>query len=276
MSRDLTERVGASRIVHGPVSDRVYLVHLEPEDASRVVARMAALAEAHGYSKMFAKVPGAAMPAFEAAGFEAEAEIPRFFGSGDRVVFASRFLDAARRAPADPEGLEAVLAAARAKAGAGAAREAPKGYRLAALGPADAEAMAALYGAVFETYPFPISDPAYLRETMQGDFRYFGAWHGDHLVAQACCEIDGDGVEMTDFATDPEHRAAGLGGLLLELMQASMREAGLRTAFTIARGPSFGINILFSRAGYTFAGALVNNTGISGSVETMNVWYRPL
>jgi hypothetical protein len=36
------------------------------------------------------------------------------------------------------------------------------------------------------------------------------------------------------------------------------------------------MNFVFAGAGYAFGGTLVNNTGISGRLESMNVWYRPL
>lgn len=32
--------------------------------------------------------------------------------------------------------------------------------------------------------------------------------------------------------------------------------------------------VTFARNGYTFSGTLLNNTDISGSIESMNVWYK--
>jgi GNAT superfamily N-acetyltransferase len=81
---------------------------------------------------------------------------------------------------------------------------------------------------------------------------------------------------MTDFATDPEHRRASLAAHLLAAMEADARQDGVKTAFTIARAVSYGINIMFARAGYAFGGTLVNNTNISGRVQSMNIWYKPL
>lgn len=50
----------------------------------------------------------------------------------------------------------------------------------------------------------------------------------------------------------------------------------MKTAFTIARALSYPINATFARAGYAWAGTLVNNTNICGGFESMNVWYRAL
>ncbi len=38
--------------------------------------------------------------------------------------------------------------------------------------------------------------------------------------------------------------------------------------------PREGMNITFAKTGYTYAGTLINNTNISGRLESMNVWYK--
>ena len=38
----------------------------------------------------------------------------------------------------------------------------------------------------------------------------------------------------------------------------------------------YGMNITFAKQKYIFAGTLVNNTDISGGIESMNIWYKPL
>ena len=83
-------------------------------------------------------------------------------------------------------------------------------------------------------------------------------------------------VEMTDFATLPEALGHGLALSLLETMESAMCRRNMHTAHTIARARSPGMNITFSKAGYTFAGTLINNTNISGGIESMNVWYKRL
>ncbi len=55
-----------------------------------------------------------------------------------------------------------------------------------------------------------------------------------------------------------------------------MPSRGIRTAYTIARAVSYGMNITFARCGYQYGGRLVNNTDIAGSLESMNVWYKTL
>jgi len=180
---------------------------------------------------------------------------------------------------ASPRAAERV-AAAEARAGecANGPGDPPAGCVLRACGPDDAEDMAALYGAVYASYPFPIHDPAYLLTTMRDHIRYHGAWMDDRLVALASGETcpHAKAVEMTDFATHPDLRGQGLAQHLLARLEEALRAEGFVTAYTIARAPSFGMNIVFARAGYAFGGTLINNTNIAGSLESMNVWHKPL
>jgi len=55
-----------------------------------------------------------------------------------------------------------------------------------------------------------------------------------------------------------------------------MKNKGIKTAYTIARAMSAGMNVTFSKTGYRFGGRLKNNTNISGNIESMNVWYKYL
>jgi beta-lysine N6-acetyltransferase len=108
--------------------------------------------------------------------------------------------------------------------------------------------------------------------------RYFCVRIGETIAAVSSAEVHaGEGnVEMTDFATLPEYRGRGLSGYLLGRMEAAMRTAGIRTAYTIARAASLPMNLVFARAGYAYGGTLVNNTGICGGLESMHVWHKPL
>lgn len=153
-----------------------------------------------------------------------------------------------------------------------------RGLLLREARPEDAEALAACYDTVFESYPFPIQEPAHLVEEMNGGTRFFTAWDGEHLVAASSMEPGGaqGTVEMTDFATLPEYRGRKLATRLLALMDRLGRRSGERVAYTIARARSYGMNITFARRGYRYGGTLTNNTQISGTIESMNVWYKLL
>ena len=276
--RDVIERVGPALVQHGPLSDRVYLMKLGAADeAQGVVERLDSLARRRGYSKFFAKVAEEARDLFLARGFVEEARVPRMHRGRRAVSFMSRFYEEWRETPKKPGLLDEVLRAAFARQGEGiGASSASHAFRR--LSGDDAPAMAEIFSEVFASYPFPIHDPAYLRETMAENVVYHGAFENGRLVAVASAEMNeaGRNVEMTDFATLPGQQGKGLAGVLLARMEKDMAERGFLTAYTIARAASFGMNIAFARAGYRFAGRLIRNTNIAGSLECMNVWHKPL
>lgn len=285
MQPDQVTQFGNSTVQHGPLNGRAYLMRLDPEDCPRIVSRLERLAEDNGYTKIFAKVPAGAAEDFAEAGYRTEAVVPGFFNGEESGLFMGRYFADWRRIPANAAELRDVLRTARAKArpcaGDGLSHPKcglPEGYRLRKLGPEHAEDMAALYAEVFESYPFPIHDPDYLRGTMNDDVHYFAAYRGDAPAALCSAEVDRDGgaAEMTDFATLPAHRGRGLACHLLARAEREMAAQGLATLYTIARAASFGMNITFARAGYGFAGTLPNNTNIAGGLESMNVWHKSL
>lgn len=277
---DRVERVGRSRIQHGPFSDRVYLMALDPHDLPELPGELLALARTQGYGKVVAKAPASGADPFLRAGFEAEARVPDFFGPGEDGLFLASWLHASRRLEARAQRVREVLEAARERAlvPPGTPGPLPGGYLLREATPADAPALAACYDQVFLHYPFPIEDPAHLRHEMAAGTRFFGVWKDQALVAAASMEPAGAPgvVEMTDFATLPAHRGRSLAVHLLAALDRAATASGHRVACTIARAFSFGMNITFSRRGYRFAGTLVNNTRIADGIESMNVWYRPL
>ena len=276
MSQDRIKTIGQSRIQYGPLSDRVYLMQLASGEAETVIAEMRKMAQAEGYTKLFAKIPSRSAAVFMEAGFEIEARIPDFYARGDAALFVSRFRCEKRRRPSDAERIRKVREAALRRAGAGIRRPLPDDCELLVMNANSAPQMAALYRRVFESYPFPIFDPDFIRRSMDENFSYVGILYEATLIALASAERAGSGVEMTDFATDPAHRRGSLAAHLLDAMEANARQDGVKTAFTIARAVSYGINIMFARAGYTFGGTLVNNTNISGRVQSMNIWYKSL
>lgn len=276
---DKLEKLGNSLVQHGPHSDRIYLMKLDPADMPALTEQLKELADRHDYGKIFAKVTGAQAPAFLNADYVEEARIPDYFNDKSDCVFLSRFRKPERKNPDDPELIRDVIAKAQA-----AEVTAPdtvamaQQFHMRVMAPEDTPEMAEVYKVVFDSYPFPIHEPEYLAETMATHIRYFGIFEGNKLVALASCEMDKDAgaVEMTDFATLPDYRGNSFARVLLAEMERDMRRTGITTAYTIARAVSYGMNITFGRMGYAFTGTLVNNTQISGNLESMNIWYKPL
>jgi putative beta-lysine N-acetyltransferase len=227
---------------------------------------------------VFAKVRGGQAQAFIDAGYREEARVPGFYGGSEDGVFLGLFLDAARGKESRPELVADVLAAARAKQGTGAKDALADGVDIHECQPAHSEEMARIYREVFDSYPFPIFIPSYIRDTMHSNVTYYAASRGDEMLALSSAEMDEAAlnVEMTDFATPERHRGLKLATHLLKHMDGQLAARGYKTAYTIARSYSHGMNITFARLGYSFAGTLTANTGIMGTIESMNIWHKPL
>jgi len=278
MASDAVLQVGKSIVQHGHVNNRIYVTRLSREDVPRIISPLDALAEREGYSKIFVKVPDSSVSVFTDAGYIVEATVPFFFCGEESAAFMAKYFDPRRAVVTDSREIADVLSVAMS----GASQEFPPGlpenFSLVHASPGDAGEIAAIFRSVFDTYPFPISDPGFITASMRNDVRYFCIRHAGRIIAVASCEVnrDAENVEMTDFATDPLFRGKGLAGHLLHAMDAAMKKERVLLAYTIARARSYPINVTFSRAGYHFGGTLPNNTQICGAMESMNVWYKRL
>lgn len=275
---DVIETIEGASVQHGPHNDRIYLMRLGQADPGRIIEALEDLAREKGYGKIFAKIPAAVWPAFLSAGYIQEAVVPGFFNGRVAGVFAAKFLSAARReilpdekrlertGPLGGESADPVHRPGRSRPAVTACR------------PQDAEALSRLYRQVFATYPFPVHRPVYLKHMMKEGVRYFAVRSPGGIAAAAAAEIEPieQHAEMTDFATLPRHRGRGLAGSLLRHMEKTVRKRGVKTAFTIARASSPGMNAVFRKNGYRYAGLLRNNTQIGGRLESMTVWYKAL
>lgn len=251
---------------------------MAPSEIADIIRYVDNLSYKEGYTKIFVKVPESSVETFASTGYITEATVPFFFQGKEPAVFMAKYMDPKRKDIRDATIVDDVLSSALGSAGERSPQNLPEGFSLMHANARDAEDIAALYDSVFKTYPFPIFDPEYIRESMQGNIRYFIIRNLHLLAAVASCEIDADNlnVEVTDFATDPQFRGRGLAGTLLHAMETDMKDEGILLAYTIARAISRPINSTFASAGYRYGGLLPNNTNICGSMENMNVWYRRL
>lgn len=276
---DIIDTIGSSVIQHGKTSNRVYLMKLSKKDFPHIMSEINKLAAENGYTKIFAKVPAFAKESFRADGYKEEAYIPGFYRGKEDAFFMARYFDPRRACFSDAASVEKVIQTAKNAAPVQAEVLTPEGvFNYRPLNEKDIPDMAAVYKKVFETYPFPIHNPDYLAATMKDNVVYFGVWDQNSLIAVSSCEMDiqSKNVEMTDFATHPDYRGRGLASFLLMKMEDEMRRIGVLTAYTIARATSYGMNITFGKHKYIYSGTLINNTNISGGIESMNIWYKTL
>ncbi len=275
---DRIEIIGKGSIIqHGKLNNRIYLIKLGRKDGPDILDTLRSLATENAYTKIFCKVPEWAAPLFIADGYMTEAMIPGFFQGRDAAFFMAKYMDSDRLMKLESQSLEALSDLLKSSPGNNKANKQRK-YKIKLLGSEDVEQVTDLYRKVFLSYPFPIHNPGYILKTMRENVLYFGARKKGKLVAVASAEVDKEGeyAEMTDFATDPEFRGQKLGQLLLMKMEKEMEAQDIKTLFTIARLKSIPMNKVFLNHHYQYAGTLLSNTNISGSIESMNVYFKHL
>lgn len=273
---DLIEQIGESIIQHGKFNDRIYLLKLKESDFPNIINKLSEISEKKGYTKIFVKARASFMPAFITENYQQEAFIPRFYNGKDDVVFLSKFLDQNRKKIPAEQLLKLQNVISQEVTADNKGLNPKFNFRKATEH--DANNMANLYKKVFATYPFPIHDPEYLKETMKTHIDYFGIWHGEKLIGLSSSEFDHEfeNAEMTDFAVLPDYRGNQLAYFLLIMMEKELAKTNIKTLYTIARLNSIGMNVTFQKCGYKFSGTLINNTNISGGLESMNIWYKNL
>ncbi|MBN1782147.1 putative beta-lysine N-acetyltransferase [bacterium] len=271
-------KIGHSLIQHGDENRRVYLMKLDKRDLNDIVPRIETLAEKQHYGKIFCKVPEWAKNQFEKCHYQMKAFIPGFYRGKRNVYFMSKFLNPDRSKLSGEMRTKITdnLRLAETKAEENSRITIQRSCSIRKLKETQMKTLARLYDRVYDSYPFPITNPGYLKRTMKSHIDYFGVFMNRRLIAAASGEKDMDAAsaEMTDFATLPEHRGKGLATALLLRMEKEMREQHIITLYTIARALSPGMNITFARTGYHYTGTLINNTQIAGRIESMNVWYK--
>ena len=273
---DTVEKVGNSIIQHGRNNQRIYLMKSSADDLPGLAIKLDNLAATNNYSKIFAKIPEKQRDLFLHNGYQVEASVPGLFNGKEQGLFIGKYPIGDRGIETQPDLVNDILETAKAKQGLVSGL----GLSDCVCRPLFAEDMdkaASLYRLIFGSYPFPIDDPDYLRSTMD-HIAYYGVWSADQLVALSSAEIDYENAnaEMTDFATHPDHQGQGFASFLLARMEIDMKDRQIATLYTIARAYSYGMNVTFAKNGYFFSGTLTNNTQISGSLESMNVWYKLL
>lgn len=161
----------------------------------------------------------------------------------------------------------------------------------------DAEGLARLFEEVFETYPYPVSDPDYLLRTSRRQPTCVTLYRvlrqpsssssssdssslGGEIIAAAAAEVDlvEGNAEVTDFAILPTIRGRGLGSRLLREIEEDVRRlTGVRDLYSIARAASIPMLAVLLKNGYQYQGTLVNNCIIGTSrFETLRLFTKRL
>ena len=271
---DKIEKFQETVIHHGKHNDRLYFMKFPGEGDLTLIKQLTKKAQENGYSKIIGKIPKKLLPVFLRNGYKIESTIPRFYKGIEDCCFVSKFLTK-ERAVFDPKPLERFNEVLN-NYDSDDQTTVENSFEMRALSQTDAENMTVVFKQVFATYPFPVHEADYIRETMEDNIAYFGLMNKGELISISSAEMDieGQNAEMTDFAVLPSFRGRGLSKLLLAFMEGEMKKRGIKTLYTIARLKSIPMNKTFLGAGYSYGGTLINNTNIAGGIESMNILYK--
>ncbi|NMD72252.1 putative beta-lysine N-acetyltransferase [Bacillus sp. DNRA2] len=142
----------------------------------------------------------------------------------------------------------------------------------------DVKQLAKLYREVFEVYPTPLHDPAYIEKTFQDGTIYFVIEQDGEIISAASAEVNSayKNAELTDCATLLNHRKHGYVKLLLKRLEEELTANNIYCAYSLSRAQSFGMNAAFYQLGYNYRGRLLNNCYIYDQIENMNLWVKDL
>lgn len=275
---DQIEKIKGGVIHHGKWSDRIYVLDLPPNNMEDFLSEIDRLADKEGYGKIILKAPEIMEENLMEKGYIIEAKVPGLFQGTLMGGFFCKYINEERKAVRDEEAVQAVLDKAKKKQGSIYLPITEGNYTYKSVGPEYVKDMVHIYQQVFKTYPFPIHKEEYIQQTMKENVKYFGIWKEEKLVGISSAEVNVKckNAEMTDFAILEGYRGKNLSSALLVMMEMEMKRIGIPLVYTIARAVSYGMNSTFSKNGYTYGGTLKNNTQISGSIESMNVWYKKI
>lgn len=154
----------------------------------------------------------------------------------------------------------------------------PKEYELKKADENCAAELSAMYRQVFQVYPTPLHDPAYVKKTMEDGTLYYVYFYQGKIVSAASAEINSfyKNAELTDCATLTEHRKYGLMKIILKELERELKSRGIFCSYSIARSLSFGMNAVLFQLGYSYRGRLMNNCYIYDKLENMNMWVKNL
>ncbi|OOM81370.1 putative beta-lysine N-acetyltransferase [Clostridium sp. BL-8] len=140
----------------------------------------------------------------------------------------------------------------------------------------DIKEMIKLFSTVFSTYPSPIYDEEFLKETMNKKVLYKIAIYDEKIISIASADMDIENLnaEITDCATYPAYGGNGVLSNIIHSLECDLKAKGFMTLYSLSRAINPSINYVLSKHNYTFTGRMVNNCNICGTFEDMNIWVK--
>lgn len=258
-------------------NQRIRVLAYAAEDYDSLILKVRWLAEANGFDKIIVKARHGDWMQFLRHGYVLEA-VARHYYRGEDAFIVSKFRSQPRLTSASLMDEILLIEKLMNQMDAAPPGPVPQGYSVRLAHRADIPELIALYQSIFATYPSPLIHASYLELVFAKDSLFAVCTHDGKIVAAASAELHPNALaaELTDCATQRQFRGKGLMSHILDLLEGELNRRNYICAYTMARARSFGMNAVFRRLGYDFAGRLINNCDIFGDYEDMNIWVKPL
>ena len=282
---DTIERIEGGLVHHGKGNKRVYLLEADHGNWNQLISSMKNLAQQRKYDKIVSRVPEAGIASFRSKGYQVEAKIPGLYNGVSTGYFVADFLNKERSNCAEQKlkMIQSVKTIALAAANTAhnsfmALPDALEIHQLRSEELDELTALARLNERAFRSYPFPIHDKSFLIELLQQGYEFYGLFEKGQLIVASILRPNEaeSNMEIVDFITNSNYRGQNLSYYLVQEIKKKSAERGLKTIYTSVRATSYGLNITFSKHGFSYGGTLLNNTLIGDTMESMNVWYLSL
>ncbi len=254
---------------------RLKVLDYKCENYSNMLKRLAWLAEANCFDKIFVKARQDDFQNFLSHGYMMEG-ILRYYFNGDDAYVLSRFSSAQRAESPDLVNESRLIEKIMYESKPVPQRELPADIKIIKAGKEHISQLVYIYRQVFETYPSPLTNPDYIKSVMDRNVHFVLAMQEGEPVAAASADINQkySNAELTDCATVPVLQGKGVMQFILQELEKILKQKNILTSYTLARAKSVGMNKSFFRLNYEYSGRLIKNCDIYGEFEDLNIWVK--
>ena len=256
---------------------RLKIFDYKVSDFSAMTKRLAWLAKHNKFDKIFVKAKKRDFQKFLSHGFVMEGILKYYFNGEDAYIlsrFSSKSRAISKNLISESELIENLIYNTEKKK----VKKHDSDIKITTAKYEHIPQLAFIYRNVFETYPSPLTNPDYIKSTMDRNVVYKIAMLKGEAIAVASAEVNKkhSNAEMTDCATTPKARNKGLMQHILIALEENLKKMNIKTAYTLARANSISMNKVFFRLNYEYSGRLINNCDIFGNYEDMNIWVKKI
>ena len=273
------ETIEGTLVYHGNMHNRIYFPEGNLVDLNSLLPKMKNLAKTKNYEKILSKAPESSMNVFKSNGYEVEAKIPGLYNGTIDGYFLADYVRKERQQN-DKKSIKTIasvkkIALAANKPKTDSHMLLPSNLKIKKLASKDFDALEELHKKAYKYHPNQIKNNSHFTELAAMDHLFYGLYEDEELLVSTTLAIHTNeaNMEIVDFVTHPNYRGQNLSYFLVQDIKEQMANFECKTMYTMVRATSYGLNITFSKHGFSFAGTLTNNCVVRDTMESMNVWY---